>query len=70
MVIHDLPPHCDRPGCCVGVIRVRCRQCGFVGFVNAPCPATEDDMGEPMFRMGEPVFLGCEAPGYNAKVRF
>lgn len=39
---HDLPPHCDSPGCCVGVLVARCRRCGFVAFVNGRCPAAED----------------------------
>jgi len=40
--VHDLPPHCARPGCCVGVLVARCRRCGFIAPVNGACPATED----------------------------
>jgi hypothetical protein len=63
--VHDLPPHCDKPGCLVGVLVGRCRCCGFIAPVNGDCPATEDLSVEPtdglVVTFGEPLILTSEA---------
>lgn len=38
---HDLR-HCDKGGCCVGVLIGICRRCGFRVACDGECPATED----------------------------
>lgn len=49
---HVLPPHCDDPGCCVGVLYAKCTVCGFMVYAAGECPATEDD--EPIVYAPDP----------------
>jgi hypothetical protein len=60
MTTHALAPHCDDPGCLVGVLVGRCTRCGGEGVsATAPCPAACAHRWERATSDGKPRVFVC-----------